>query len=161
RFRFTERLVRSADATAPTMRLQHKTCLPYMIIVAVVMSIYSIFLVHLTQPFRPGYVQETYSGGPNPRVHPGLVTRAEPLPCQCTPESLAGLKGRSEVVIGLSFPYKYFNSNHWFHISEYYVSRHTHVAPKLPRNATVYIVAPHELFVPNLIPMTFFLLLLA
>ncbi|CAM9421790.1 unnamed protein product [Ectocarpus fasciculatus] len=39
--------------------------------------------------------------------------------------------------------------------------RHTHVAPKLPRNATVYIVAPHELFVPNLIPMTFFLLLLA
>ncbi|CAM9688051.1 unnamed protein product [Ectocarpus sp. 4 AP-2014] len=40
-------------------------------------------------------------------------------------------------------------------------NRHTHVAPKLPRNATVYIVAPHELFVPNLIPMTFFLLLLA
>lgn len=35
------------------------------------------------------------------------------------------------------------------------------VAPKLPPNATVYIVAPHELFVPNLIPMTFFLLLLA
>lgn len=42
-------------------------------------------------------------------------------------------------------------------------SRHIHVAPKLPRNATVYIVAPHEHddFVPNLIPMTFFLLLLA
>lgn len=35
------------------------------------------------------------------------------------------------------------------------------MAPKLPRNATVYIVAPHEQFVPNLIPMTFFLLLLA
>eukprot|EP00904_Undaria_pinnatifida_P004501 jgi/Undpi1/14051/HiC_scaffold_9.g03702.m1 len=38
------------------------------------------------------------------------------------------------------------------------------VAPKLPQNATVYIVAPHtphELFVSNLIPMTFFLLLLA
>lgn len=40
-------------------------------------------------------------------------------------------------------------------------SRHALVAPKLPRNATVYIVAPHELFVTNLIPMTFFLLLLA
>lgn len=40
-------------------------------------------------------------------------------------------------------------------------SRHTHVAPKLPRNGTVYIVAPHDLFVSNLIPMTFFLLLLA
>ncbi|CAM9501840.1 unnamed protein product [Ectocarpus sp. 6 AP-2014] len=40
-------------------------------------------------------------------------------------------------------------------------NRHIHVAPKLPRNATVYIVAPHEEFVPNLIPMTFFLLLLA
>lgn len=35
------------------------------------------------------------------------------------------------------------------------------MAPKLPRNATVYIVAPHELFVTDLIPMTFFLLLLA
>lgn len=35
------------------------------------------------------------------------------------------------------------------------------MAPKLPKNATVYIVAPHELFVTNLIPMTFFLLLLA
>ena len=35
------------------------------------------------------------------------------------------------------------------------------VAPNLPQNATVYVVAPHELFVSNLIPMTFFLLLLA
>lgn len=31
----------------------------------------------------------------------------------------------------------------------------------MPKNATVYILAPHELFVANLIPMTFFLLLLA
>lgn len=35
------------------------------------------------------------------------------------------------------------------------------MAPKLPQNATVYIVAPHEQFVTSLIPMTFFLLLLA
>lgn len=41
------------------------------------------------------------------------------------------------------------------------ISRHARVAPKLPTNATVYIVAPHELFVTNLLPMTFFLLLLA
>lgn len=34
------------------MRLQ-RTCLPYLVIVAVVMSIYSIFLVHLTKSFRP------------------------------------------------------------------------------------------------------------
>lgn len=47
--------------------------------------------------------------------------QAEPTPCRCTPESVAGLDARQEVVIGLSFPYKYFNSNHWFHISEYYV----------------------------------------
>lgn len=79
------------------------------------------FLDGAADPPHPAAFLKTYSGGPDPRVHPGLVTRAEPLPCQCTPESLAGLKGRSEVVIGLSFPYKYFNSNHWFHISEYYV----------------------------------------
>lgn len=45
----------------------------------------------------------------------------EHAPCRCTPESVEGLEARREVVIGLSFPYKYFNSNHWFHISEYYV----------------------------------------
>ena len=39
------------------MRLQ-KTCLPYMVVVAVVMSIYSIFLVHLTQSFRPSFGAE-------------------------------------------------------------------------------------------------------
>lgn len=31
----------------------------------------------------------------------------------------------------------------------------------LPKNGTIYIVAPHEVFVSKLIPMTFFLLLLA
>ena len=40
-------------------------------------------------------------------------------------------------------------------------SRHAEVESRLPKNATIYIVAPHELFVANLIPMTFFLLLLA
>lgn len=43
----------------------------------------------------------------------------------------------------------------------FFCSRHSHVAPKLPQEATVYIVAPHKLFVANLLPMTFFLLLLA
>lgn len=57
--------------------------------------------------------------GPDPWSQPTVA--APPLPCVCSPESAAGLESRREVVIGLSYPYHYFNSNHWFHISEYYV----------------------------------------
>ena len=42
------------------MRLQ-RTCLPYLVIVAVVMSIYSIFLVHLTKSFRLSSWDKVYT----------------------------------------------------------------------------------------------------
>ncbi|CAM9729084.1 unnamed protein product [Ascophyllum nodosum] len=129
------------------------TCLPYLILVAVVMSIYSVFLVHLTKSLGPSPSPKTYPGG-----DPG---REGTIPCHCTSESVEGVMANRQVVMLLTSPYRYFNSNHWFHIGEYYVSRHAEVESRLPKNATIYIVAPHELFVANLIPMTFFLLLLA
>lgn len=53
---------REREVYEKRMRLQ-KTCLPYMVIVAVVMSIYSMFLVHLTQSFRSSLSAEVSDYG--------------------------------------------------------------------------------------------------
>ncbi|CAM9549735.1 unnamed protein product, partial [Chrysoparadoxa australica] len=86
---------------------------------------------------------------------------AQGMPCSCSESSLSELQRDQTVVLALSEPYRNFDSNHWFHIGEYYLSRHEIVDPWLPANSTVYILAPNETFVDKLVLVTFFFLLLA
>lgn len=63
---------------------------------------------------REGWNDESFGWGPR-------TGKLPPPPCSCSVHSAEGLEAGSHVAMGLSFPYRYFKSNHWFHISEYYV----------------------------------------
>eukprot|EP00639_Heterosigma_akashiwo_P001039 CAMPEP_0194584230 /NCGR_PEP_ID=MMETSP0292-20121207/16905_1 /TAXON_ID=39354 /ORGANISM="Heterosigma akashiwo, Strain CCMP2393" /LENGTH=400 /DNA_ID=CAMNT_0039439191 /DNA_START=388 /DNA_END=1587 /DNA_ORIENTATION=- len=75
--------------------------------------------------------------------------------CWCNPSQT------TSVLISLSQPWKTFESDHWFHISEYYLARSREIRPLVPANATVYIVTPTRVFFEQLTVFTTFLLVLS
>ncbi|CAM9576709.1 unnamed protein product, partial [Choristocarpus tenellus] len=109
-----------AVGTVPCPIYQSKmvrlACFPYLVITTVVMAAYSMFLLHLANVFH--FSPSTSQRFVPPERSSGAGTL---VPCPCTVESLEAMDSGTEVAMSLSFPYRYFDSNHWFHISEYYV----------------------------------------
>lgn len=82
------------------------------------------------------------------------VLRQSPSHCGCEADP-------QNYLIKLHEPWHHFDSNHWFHVAEYYLSRHRYVDSRMPSNASLYIVSADPTFAGGLTEVTFFLLQLA
>lgn len=64
-------------------------------------------------------------------------------------------------VLKLHKPLHHFDSNHWFHICEYYLSRHDSFDFKDDSNISLSIITSEDSFIPELTQTTLFFLLLS
>jgi len=88
---------------------------------------------------------------PKPPVHE-VSTREQ---CYCDSGST------ENYIVKLHRPWHHFDSNHWFHICEYYLSRHRFVDSHVPDNSTLLIVADDVGFTAGMTEMTMFYMMLA